>query len=411
MQQFAAELLAGRGEVSPVSLVQFAAVIRAGNAAQQRRKDSAGHKRKAPLSERTVRTNATNSGDLLGERLALAGLSLGGDPGRSEEGEGNYSSEPSVHTARAVTMRRLDGAGGLRRRRGISSMLPPRGSPDRVDRQVDEAERQWGRASGAAVDVQVSRTGMRMLTGTRRATSVFGEEAPGEDGSHSTAVEGVAAKEEDEEEGDEGLVGIERDLTPTDQDATSTTVSSDRGYVDDNRSLFLPTSAAQQRARANALFIPALPRGDLVGAGRPEVGDLPQASSASSLSLVPTVFDVRVPTPPPRASAGRADDKSTILPSGARRHARRDASGGRGVGNNNNNKPPGVRRSSGCPEPGVLPGEDAQRPPAEVEAGAVEYDEWSSAEEMGSRYGGYPGAPAPGEDWKARWMRYEGDYR
>lgn len=130
-QQFAATLLAGQGEVSPVSLVQFAAIMRAGNAAAaHRRGDVERHRRQALVS----------SSSLQEER------------GRRQ-----------VHKAQAATATTVQSPrrGALRRRRGRSSLVSPRdGSADRVDRQIDEDRGQRGRDPVAA----------RLLTGNRGAT-------------------------------------------------------------------------------------------------------------------------------------------------------------------------------------------------------------------------------------------------
>lgn len=67
------------------------------------------------------------------------------------------------------------------------------------------------------------------------------------------------------------------------------------------------------------------------------------------------------------------------------------------------------------PAAAVVPGGSIpQTTPDDDEAGTVgDDDQWSSASEMRFRYGEYhhPGTTAPGDDWKSRWMRYDGDLR
>lgn len=357
------------------------------------------------------------------------------------EDEDRYAREVGVYTARAVTVRRVCGwAGGLRcrSRRGGSGGVPAlRGPGARVDRGVDEDWRSWGRCRDVVFaeegEGEVSRFGVRV-----RVLTVDRRNGPSAKGKINDAVvDGVAAKRGDEEEGEEVFIGIARDLLPTGHDTmTTTTASLDWGYTDDNRSLFLPTmSSTQSRACANAIFLPALPKENLIVGdngcdGRPKARDLSYASSASSLSLVPTVFDVRAPTPPPaRTTAVVADDKDRILPSEARRHVgilgdSEASSLRRGGGRSRSSvrlapSSGGLESAAAVPARGslvpaavtVLPDERVQRSSLVSGDRVGGYDEWSSASEMGVRYGKYPGVLAPGEDWRSRWMRYEGDYR
>ncbi|KUI66649.1 hypothetical protein VM1G_02112 [Cytospora mali] len=548
MQELASGLSGIMGDV-PVS--HFTSIILAGNAARQRR-ELAGHKRQDAVQWQRTQV-VWSSGDLLSERLALArlGLSLDGTPsraleagwdgGRSEEdGDKDESvmlyshqmttpthrdTEPGVHTAQAVTMQRVRVGGRLRRQGNFSLPLPS--SLSRVDNQIDDVERHWGRASvagdmvaepeelarfpgpgellkyrtseGAAqrahqrqysaytTDARANplgcdgevpnikagkRTrktngvGIPMLMENRKPTSKFLDRAPHSEQSQGTSPDIITNMEEAEvlkgapnNTGDPMptvlIPGRAKfpmpplsDLAPAADHDDATTVSFGPGYVEDNKSLFFPPSAAQSRARANATFIPALPGGVTGQSG----GDMSSDGSASSLSLAPTVFDVRIPTPPSR-TMGQADDRGSILPS-AQRHTRQTFGGG-GI-DNNNNSPPTLRRSRGRPAatsgprpsmrrelaptgresasamaacgavvetsvPDVLvPGLNVPRPPPPAhlaperhgEAGiSMEDDGWSSGSERGSCYGGCPGAPAPapGDDWKSRWMRYEGN--
>ena len=242
------------------------------------------------------------------------------------------------------------------------------------------------------------------------------------------------------------------DLAPAadgDDDGVATTVSPGPEYADDDdRSLFLPPSAAQRRARANALFLPPLPL--------PVPEASPPDGPASSPSLDPTAFGVQVPTPPAR-STERADDRASILPS-AQRRSRQGLSGAADGSNHRHNNPPAMRRSRGhsaqleprpvvryppsssaglgrasavaacrvvvtaeTPVPAVLvPGQGGPAPrlPPRVrlaperhgEGQIAEDEQWSSASEGGPPwYGSFP--RADGDDWKSRWMRCEGDFR
>ncbi|KUI57530.1 hypothetical protein VP1G_04858 [Cytospora mali] len=557
MQELASGL---SGIMGDVPVPHFTSIILAGNVARQRR-ELTRHKRQDPVPGQRTQV-VRSSGDLLSERLALArlGLSLDGTPSRALEAGWNgggseedsdkdesvmvYSHqmttpthrdiEDGVHTAQAVMMQRVRVGGRLRRQGKFS--LPLLSSLDRVDNQVDDVERHWGRASvtgekvrtpivagdmvaaseelarfpGAGellkyrISEEASRradrrqysayktdaraiplgcdgegpnikagkrtrktngVGIPMLTENRNPISMSLERALHPEQNQGTALDIMANMEEEEvlngapnTAGDPmptvlipGRANFSMaplsDLAPATDHDEATTVSFGPGYIDDNKYLFFPPSAAQNRARANTVFIPALPDSVIGQSER----DMSSDGSASSLSLVPTVFDVRVPTPTPR-TVRPADDRGSILPS-AQRHTRQTFGGG-GM-NNNKSSPPTLRRSrdrpaatSGGPRPSerralaptgrefasamaafgavvespvpdvLVPGLNVPRPPPPAhlaperhdEAGSsMEDDEWSSGSERGSWYGGCPGAPAPGDDWKSRWMRYEGN--
>ncbi|KAK7730001.1 hypothetical protein SLS53_009116 [Cytospora paraplurivora] len=555
------ELPAGLGAARPVSIGELTSVLRAGNEARRRNNITADEYQAE--QEIPAVAAAAGSARLMIERLELAGLSLSPnvitsrtheagwngagmyeqDVGKGDDGDstravvcfamdhdqsacrgprpggetaagvaidppqavahirGAVASSNAHDTARAVTTQHPR-ASWLRRRQHLD-LIPSRGALDRIDRQIDEVERQWVRVAvttqarmpaiaedsrlsegarsasqrqylayspdarasmlnGEGAGSQVGNRAMRkpcavsseQLTEDRSSASTFPRCPPRPEHTHQATPLGESmatlAAGEEEVLSSNIRAAVPTILTPgrvafpapptsdvrvttTGPSDANTTVSFGSGYTDDNHSLFFPPSAARRRARANALSIPAVPRGMNAHAD----GE-PSDVTTSSMSQVPTVFDVRVPTPPPRAAEPAPSDRARILPSFQQRRRWQIRNGGGG------DNPSGLRRNIGRPAPAglrptvrrtppptaelelelgadalgarggvaagspvLVPGQTAvprAPPPVHLAPGRYDGEEWLSP-----RYEGF--AVAPGDDWKSRWVRYEGSYR
>ncbi|ROW02076.1 hypothetical protein VPNG_07640 [Cytospora leucostoma] len=564
------ELPAGLGAARPVSIGELTSVLRAGNEARRRNNITAdGHQagREIPAVAAAAAAAVGGPARLMSERLELAGLRLspegitsrtleagrdgGGmyeeDVGSGDDGDSTRAvvdfamghdqsvcrgsrpggetpagvaidppravahicrtvvSSDARNTARAATTQRL--RVGRPHRRQHLGLIPSRGALDRMDRQIDEVERQWGRVAvttqarmptiaedsrllkgsrsasqrqylayspdarasmhiGEGAGSQVGNGAVRkpcavsseQLTEDRSSVSTFPLCVPRLEHTHqgTPAGGGMATMEDEGEAVNNMSTPVPTVLIPgkaafpappmpdlglatTEPNNPDATVSLGSGYTDDNHSLFFPPSAARRRARANALSIPAVPGGMT---GHPD-GESSEETT-SSMSQVPSVFDVRIPTPPPRTAEPVPSDRVKILPTFKQRRIQQTRSGGDGDGGGGSN-PSGLRRNrrrpapaglrptvrrappsavglelnadaldarggvvAGSPVPAALaPGHTAvprAPPPVHLAPGRYDGEDWPSPQ-----YGEY--GFAPGDDWKARWMSYEGSYR